>query len=216
MRQNLTAPLIEFPKDYTADLMVGQANQAEKYPISFFTPFDLSFGFLHGGLNTLPKEGRLSLCGTNSQDMRTYANDMFDYWERRNFEQFVDGLANALGLVNNTAQFCYYGTLDWIEDRAVGYEDDGQTAQVSLLDPQLIARNVGFNIGFIWTDIVMLLLANPSNTEGDYFYFVAFYAGDLLFRFFVASNSEENCWYPWACNNLGREYRRIITLDDKT
>ena len=45
----------------------------------------------------------------------------------------------------------------------------------------------------------MLLLAKPSNTNDDYYYFMAFYSGDLLFRFFVASNTDENCWYPWAC-----------------
>lgn len=45
----------------------------------------------------------------------------------------------------------------------------------------------------------MLALAKPSNTNDDYYYFVSFYAGDLIFRFFVASNTDENCWYPWAC-----------------
>jgi hypothetical protein len=44
----------------------------------------------------------------------------------------------------------------------------------------------------------MLTLAKPSNTNEDYFYFVAFYTGDLVFRFFVTAETDENYWYAWA------------------
>lgn len=43
----------------------------------------------------------------------------------------------------------------------------------------------------------MLLLATPSNTVSPYPYYMAFYAGDLFFRFIFTNEETENCWYPW-------------------
>lgn len=101
------APLMEFEKDHTARLMVQQAN--EDYGITFFTPIDVLFGFIAGGLNTLPKEGYLSQCGNDSLVARGYVNDMIGDWENRNFEQFVDNFAKFLYMVNDTTQHCYLG-----------------------------------------------------------------------------------------------------------
>lgn len=184
------APLIEVEKDYTGRLMVQQ----EEYKITFFTPIDILFGIIQGGLNTLPKDGDLSKCGNDSSVARSYMNDMIGDWEGRNFEQFIDNFALFMYMINDTTQHCYLGARDWRENETV-----------DIFDPMQILKNIGFNIGYIWTDIVMLILAKPSNTSNDYFYFVSFYSGDLIFRFFVASNTDENCWYPWACVDSDEE-----------
>ena len=43
----------------------------------------------------------------------------------------------------------------------------------------------------------MLILATPSNTISPYPYYMAFYVGDLLFRFLFTNEEKENCWYAW-------------------
>ena len=134
----------------------------------------------------MPIEDDLSKCGNDSAIARGYVNDMVGNWESRNLEVFVSNFAKATYMVNDTVQHCYYGGKARIE-----------SSSTEQYNPITILQNVGFNVGYIWTDIVMLSLAKPSNTNEDYFYFVAFYVGDLVFRFFVASETDENCWYPW-------------------
>jgi hypothetical protein len=60
-----------------------------------------------------------------------------------------------------------------------------------------LVKNFAYNVGFIYTDIMMLNLAVPGETATDYMYYVAFYVGDLFFRFLFREASDDNCWYPW-------------------
>lgn len=61
--------------------------------------------------------------------------------------------------------------------------------------------NIVFNLGYMWTDIIMMVIGRPGETETDYAYYIAFYIGDFLFRFLFKETGNGNCWYPWnICN----------------
>lgn len=83
--------------------------EQEVYKFTFFTPVDIVFGFLQGGLYTLPKEDDLSKCGNDSSVARGYVNDMVGNWQSRNFEIFVSNMAKALYMLNDTCNHCYFG-----------------------------------------------------------------------------------------------------------
>jgi hypothetical protein len=48
--------------------------------------------------------------------------------------------------------------------------------------------NILFNAGYIWSDIVMLIVGDPNKTKNDYAYYLGFYVGDLVLRFFFSNN----------------------------
>jgi len=55
----------------------------------------------------------------------------------------------------------------------------------------------------MWTDILMLVVGRPTETETDYAYYVAFYSGDFIFRFIFRQEGDGNCWYPWVtCDSV--------------
>jgi len=61
-----------------------------------------------------------------------------------------------------------------------------------------------FNAGFIYTDLLMLLVGytNKYTPSGDenYYYYMSFYTGDLIFRFIFMADTADvgNCWYEWV------------------
>jgi hypothetical protein len=67
-----------------------------------------------------------------------------------------------------------------------------------------IGKNIMFNMGYLYTDLVMIVIGVPGQTEADYMYYLFFYMGDATFRFFFREQSiPHNCWYPWnssLCN----------------
>jgi hypothetical protein len=54
------------------------------------------------------------------------------------------------------------------------------------------------NIGYIYTDVMMLYLGVPGFTESDYVYYLMFYLADFVTRFFFRSDASPHlCWLPW-------------------
>jgi hypothetical protein len=114
---------------------------------------------------------------------------MYEYYTERELTEAVTDGYGALVYVNPITVYCYYGGLDYfnLESLRNLYQDFD------------FLQNILFNAGFIWTDIIMLLVGKPGKTETDYAFYVAFYVGDLIFRFIFrsATADEGNCWYPW-------------------
>lgn len=105
-------------------------------------------------------------------------------------------MAATLYYFNYTAVPCYFGAKAVLLDeqwKQVIEDTDGFI--LSFLNDFFI--NIIFNIGFIWTDIIMLTLGNPTNTVSAFPFYMSFYVGDLLFRFFFKAEVDDNCWYPW-------------------
>ena len=83
---------------------------------------------------------------------------------------------------------CYYGAKEFITGEGL----------VKLYTEYDIFSNILFNGGYMWTDIIMLLVGKNGETENNYYYYVAFYVGDFIFRFIFRESYEGNCWYPWV------------------
>ena len=89
---------------------------------------------------------------------------------------------------------CYYGAIKFLNADNL----------LKLFTELNILVNISFNIGAMWTDVVMLVIGRPGETESDYFYYVAYYIADFLFRFLFRESAEGLCWLPW--NSAGCNY----------
>lgn len=114
---------------------------------------------------------------------------MYEYFLERQLTDAVTDAYGAMLYVNPISVSCYYGSLEYFNLQSL----------IDLYTNFDFLQNILFNAGFIWTDIVMLLVGKPGKTETDYGFYVAFYVGDLIFRFIFrsATADEGNCWYPW-------------------
>lgn len=116
--------------------------------------------------------------------------------EDRDIESTLDYMANVLFYVNYTSVPCYFGAKETLFKEQ--WSDLLENPDTFLLQFAIdFSVNMVFNIGFIWTDIIMLSLATPSNTQSSYPFYMSFYVGDLIFRFWFKAEVDENCWYPW-------------------
>lgn len=108
--------------------------------------------------------------------------------EKRDLITAMDHYYNLLGYTYETTYNCYYGMVTFFN-----------TENLLKLWTELdIIKNFLFNLGYIYTDIVMLAIGVPGQTEADYMYYLFFYIGDYIFRFFFRDQSiPHNCWYPW-------------------
>ena len=68
--------------------------------------------------------------------------------------------------------YCWYGIKQYV---------DGQYL-LDLIIKFKIFEVIMFNLGYMWTDFVMLALGRPGQTESDFAYYVSFYIGDFIFR----------------------------------
>ena len=60
------------------------------------------------------------------------------------------------------------------------------------------------NIGYIYTDVLMLYLGVPGFTEQDYVYYFMFYSADFVTRFFFRADAAPHlCWLPWNDETCG-------------
>ena len=98
---------------------------------------------------------------------------MYSYYSERKLTNSVTDGYNALLYVKDITNQCYYGILEY-------FSVEGLTRLYSEFD---LLKNIIFNIGYMWTDIIMLLVGRPGYTETDYAFYVAFYIGDFIFRF---------------------------------
>lgn len=95
---------------------------------------------------------------------------------------------NVLGFTYDVTYNCYYGITNFI---------NVENLERLYLELDII-KNIAFNVGYIYTDIVMVVVGVPGQTEADYMYYLFFYIGDFVFRFFFREDATPiNCWYPW-------------------
>ena len=106
-----------------------------------------------GALNTLPVGSNLNTCGKNLRLQQGYVIDMMGFMEGRDIVQVIDKMAAFMYYINFTVVPCYRGTKEILFDKTLE----------NLFDPNElnIIDNIFFGAGFMWTDVVMLLLATP-------------------------------------------------------
>uniref|UniRef100_A0A7S3MYS2 Uncharacterized protein n=1 Tax=Strombidium inclinatum TaxID=197538 RepID=A0A7S3MYS2_9SPIT len=116
---------------------------------------------------------------------------MYDYYVEREFSAAVGKAYTALKQTESLSVYCYYGFLDLLQGTSAFYTSYN------------FLNNIAYNFGFMWTDAIMLLTGRPGATESDYFYYVAFYATDFVFRFIFKESSTGYCWLPWnLCDDI--------------
>ena len=105
------------------------------------------FGFLDGALNALPKGSSLGDCASDLEDQRTRFLTMYDF-----INQDSD-LFNAVGeayiglkYFNPISVNCYYGFRVFVEP----------TELEDMYSTYSIFENFIFNLGYIYTDLLML------------------------------------------------------------
>ena len=135
----------------------------------------------------------MSLCGENSKNMRIELLNATNYMIERDLTNMVERIYNALEFIYSANFYCYYGFSSFISADFFSKLFSAEELNLPL--------NIAYNSGFIYTDIVMLMIGVPGETTVDWMYYVFFYVGDIIFRFFFREASSNNCWYPWnACS----------------
>lgn len=157
------------------------------YNFTLNSIFEFSFGFLDGALNTLPQGSLLQQCGVDSKVLREALRKSINFLLLRQLHEAIKEIYTALKQINISVRNCYYGTKYYITVERLA----ALFAELDLLN------NITFNIGYMWTDIVMLLVVEPGKTEADLLYYYAFYVGDFLFRFLFKQTTDGYCWLPW-------------------
>lgn len=168
------------------------------YNFTFVSVLDIGFGILTGALNAFPTDSTsagsgLFIAGSDLRAMRTSIRKFNEDYEKRKLSTAIPHASAAMSYVNSTCHNLFYGTKSLIFTKNA----NGRVYFEALFVELQILYNWFFNAGFMWTDIIMMTVARPSNTEEDYVYFMSFYGTDLLFRFIFRSESSGNCWYPW-------------------
>ena len=97
--------------------------------------------------------------------------------------------------------YCYFGLKPLVNGDSL----------VKLYSEFDIIYNLIFNFGFIWTDLIMLSLGKPGETESDYAYYMSFYGAELVMRFLFRQTASGYCWLPW--NNCETFVSQNLSID---
>lgn len=179
-----------FPLDNSpakVDIVPRVMQEEYQYNFTLNSVFEMSFGFLDGALNTLPQGGLLQQCGVDNKILREALRKAINFLLLRQLHDAVKEIYTVLKQVKRTVFFCWWGTKYYITGERL-------LALFAELD---ILNNISFNIGFMWTDLVMLMLVVPGETEADLLYYIFFYIGDFIFRFIFKQTADGYCWLPW-------------------
>ena len=160
---------------------------------------NLIFGFLDGALNALPKGSSLGDCASDLEESRTRFLAMYEFiTPDRDLTNAVGEAYIGMKYFNPISVNCYYGFRTFVTPE----EFENMYSTYNFFE------NALYNLGYIYTDIIMLTVGyfnkgNPQIKEGDtftnWYYYMAYYIGDLIFRFIFMAETENagNCWYPW-------------------
>ena len=156
---------------------------------------NLFFGFLDGMLNALPEGSQLGDCASDLESMRTRFTTMYTFINQdRDLSNAVNEAYIALKYTNAVSVNCYQGSIVFVDPEELS----------AAYDSFSFLENAMFNAGFIYTDLLMLLVGytNKYTPSGDenYYYYMSFYTGDLIFRFIFMADTADvgNCWYEWV------------------
>lgn len=136
----------------------------------------------------MPQGGLLELCGKDGKLQRQALVEMKVFFDERDISNAALKFYISMQYMYTVVLYCYFGAKTWIDDNTL----------IHLVTELHIVENFFFNIGYMWTDIVMLIVGRPGETQTDYAYYVAFYVGDFIFRWLFKEQGDGNCWYPWV------------------
>ena len=100
----------------------------------------------------MPRGGFLYLCGVNNKLQRQAFIDSVTAYELFNLKDMVDKFYLGMKYTYPVTLYCWYGIKTYI---------DGQYL-LDLIVKFKIFEVILFNIGYMWTDFVMLALGRPG------------------------------------------------------
>ena len=93
-------------------------------------------------------------------------------------KEAITNIYNMMSLVDDLGNTCYYGIETYVK---LDYN--------TLIVGGLILENVLYNAGFMFTDIIEIVL-NDASTVPSFPYYVGYRAGDFLIRFFYKDSTQ--------------------------
>lgn len=146
---------------------------------------NIVFGFLDGALNALPKGSSLGDCASDSEEQRTRFLTMYEFLvDDRDLSNAVGEAYIGMKYFNPISVNCYYGFSVFVEPDKI----------TEIYSTYNFFENALYNLGYIYTDIIMLMVGyynagNPT-TDTNWWYYMAYYLGDLIFRFIFMAETE--------------------------
>ena len=133
-------------------LMVGDLNSAmQSYQWNIVTIPNIAFGLINGALNTLPLGSQLFYCGQYVAQTRNQTIRMSNSYYNQSIIDAVGYATNVLYFSNNTMYNCYFGAKSIIQTNYF----------YTLVTTQEFINVILFNVGYMWIDIIMILVATP-------------------------------------------------------
>lgn len=185
-----------FDWDYlnlTDDMVLGwDIEQPPFYNFTITSVVQGLYGWVDGQANAFPKKGLMQNCSLEIIKTKFEFLNFTEHINNRELIPAMDRFYNLLGSVYPVNFYCYYGYTQFFNEENLE----------KLWTKRDLAKNIIMNTGSMYTDIMMLYLGVPGFTESDYAYYLMFYIGDLLTRFFFRSDvTPEMCWLPWNADN---------------
>lgn len=185
-----------FAPKVTQDEIPTSADEVElESPWVLTSQLNMIFGFLDGALNALPQGSSLGDCASDLEDQRTRFLTMYDFIEKdKDLTNAVGEAYIGLKYFNPISVNCYYGFRVFVQPDELE----------NVYSAYSFFENFVFNLGFIYTDLLMLTVGwfnkTKPTTDTNWYYYMAYYLGDFFFRFIFMAETESvgNCWYPWV------------------
>lgn len=176
-----------------------QLSQQRQYAVNVDIMFQALFGFFDGAINALPKGSLVSNCGLLLKAQRMDLLNMTNFIINKDILNAVNRYNTALNRTYNLTYNCYYGFSYFLSSKY----------QADLWLQGGIGKNILFNSGFMYTDVLMMIVGQPGRTLADYIYFQAFYIGDFVFRLIFRQEPDGYCWLNWNMPNCQIEAAKV-------
>ncbi len=136
-------------------------------------------GFIDGALGAFPSDSNIFFCNGNTTAARLHIENMIDDIILAESDDAVTELSSAIGYTKEICSECQLG---------ISAQIDPTTYGQTYSDPIFYLKNLLYNAGFMFSDVLLMVVYNDSNTD-DYSYEVSYLAGDFIVRFFYRNTT---------------------------
>jgi hypothetical protein len=155
------------------------------YP-AFVNPTDIEplvVGILEGMVNVFESDSYVQLCESNITNVLPLSTNIESYWNDADYENCMNEIHDLLVVPFGVSMNCYMTFYDGLD-----YDN-----YYWLIADNVWVTNIVFNIGYLYNDILSLVIIDENddftgNEYDNFWYDFGFYCGDLVLRFFYTSS----------------------------
>ena len=134
-------------------------------------------------VNVFESDSYVQLCEANITNVLPISNNIASYWVDAEYETCMEWVHDLLVVPYGVTMNCYMTFYDGLD-----YDN-----YYWLIADNVWVTNIVFNIGYIYNDILSLIVIDKdddftTNTYESFWYDFGFYIGDLILRFFYTSS----------------------------